>query len=68
MATIFDTTLFLMHTIEKLQTQLKNEQDKYNNLLKQFDFEKPKLIRSTNEYPTFTEKTLFDEIDFKKLN
>jgi hypothetical protein len=65
MATIYDTTLFLMHTIEKLQTQLKNEQDKYNNLLKQIDFEKPKLIRSTNEYPTSPEKTLFDEIDLK---
>jgi len=65
MATIYDTTLFLMQKIEKLQTQLKNEQDKYNNLLKQIDFEKPKLIRSTNEYPIFQMKTLFGEIDLK---
>jgi len=62
MTTIYDTTLLLIHKIEKLQTQLKNEQDKYNNLLKYLEFEKPKLIRSTNEYPPIK---ILDEIDLK---
>ena len=54
MTTIYDTTILLLQRIEKLQTQLKQEQDKNNKLLSYIEsmknlYEKPKLIRSTNE-------------------
>ena len=42
---------------EKIQNQLKNEKN-----LRELGFEKPKLIRSTNEYPpAFPKINLFYE-------
>jgi regulator of replication initiation timing len=54
MSNIYDTTTFLLHKIENLKKQLKDEQEKNNKLILYIkslepQFEKPKLIRSTNE-------------------